>query len=136
MVFHWSLSDCKSLQVTRILLSILANVNNVTVWMVSTRPLISKSSSSFIIIFFPCEFFIPALDGGLSLGSEWDQVYLGLQDSSQYSGLSLQGCSLDGLDFSSDFQFLHSFFQAFGTVPNAPITISISILLTCFSHQR
>ena len=47
MVFHWSLSESKSLQVSRTLLSILAVLNNVEVWMVSTRPLISKSSGLF-----------------------------------------------------------------------------------------
>ena len=47
MVFHWSLSDSKSPQVTRILLSILAVLNNAVVWMVSTRPPTSKSSSPF-----------------------------------------------------------------------------------------
>ena len=46
MVFHWSLSDCKSTQVSTTLLSILAVLNNV-VWMVSTRPPTSKSSSPF-----------------------------------------------------------------------------------------
>ena len=45
MVFHWSLSDSKSLQVSRTLLGILANLNNTVIWMVSTCPLISKSSS-------------------------------------------------------------------------------------------
>ena len=47
MAFHWSLSDNKSPQVSRTLLSILAVLNDVVVWMVSTRPPISKSSSSF-----------------------------------------------------------------------------------------
>ena len=42
---HLSLSDSKSLQVSRTLLSILADLTDV-VLMVSTRPLISKSSSS------------------------------------------------------------------------------------------
>ena len=46
MVFHWSLSD-KSPEVSWTLLSILADLNNVVVWMVSTRPIISKSSSPF-----------------------------------------------------------------------------------------
>ena len=46
MVFHWNLSDSKSLQVTRTLLSIPADLDNVIVWMMSTRPFISKSSSS------------------------------------------------------------------------------------------
>ena len=47
MVFHWSLSDSKSLQVSRILLSILAVLNNEVVWIVSTPPPTSKSSSPF-----------------------------------------------------------------------------------------
>ena len=47
MVFHWSLSDSKSSQVSRTLLSILAVLNYVIAWMVSTRPPTSKSSSTF-----------------------------------------------------------------------------------------
>ena len=47
MVFHWSLSDSKSPQVSRTLLSVMAVLNNVLVWMVSTRPPTSKSSSPF-----------------------------------------------------------------------------------------
>ena len=47
MDFHWSLSDNKSLQFSRILLSISADLNSVEIWMVSTRPVISKSSSAF-----------------------------------------------------------------------------------------
>ena len=47
MVSHWSLSDSKSSEVARTFLSILADLNNAIVWMVSTRPLISKSSSPF-----------------------------------------------------------------------------------------
>ena len=43
MVFHWSLSDRKSPQVSRTLLSILAIFNNVVVWMVSTGPPTSMS---------------------------------------------------------------------------------------------
>ena len=48
IVSHWSLSDNKSLQVYRTLLRILADLNNAVVWMVSTRPLISKSFSPCI----------------------------------------------------------------------------------------
>ena len=44
-VFQWSLSDSKSPQVSRTLLSILADLNNAVVWIVSTRLVISKSSS-------------------------------------------------------------------------------------------
>ena len=46
MVFYKSFSDRKSPQVSRTLLSILADLNNAAVWTVSTRPVISKSSSS------------------------------------------------------------------------------------------
>ena len=45
MVFHWSLSDSKSPQVFKTLLSILLDLNNVVVRMASTRPPTSKSSS-------------------------------------------------------------------------------------------
>ena len=42
MSFHLRVSDCKSLQVSRFLLSMLANLsNNAVVWIVSTRHLIS-----------------------------------------------------------------------------------------------
>ena len=47
MVFHWSLSDSKSPQVSTTLLSILAVLNNAVVWMVSTRLPTSKFSSPF-----------------------------------------------------------------------------------------
>ena len=47
MVFHWSLSDSKYPQISRTLFSILGVLNNVRVWMVSTRPLTSKCSSPF-----------------------------------------------------------------------------------------
>ena len=46
--FYWSLSDSKSPQVSRNLLSILADLNNAVVWIVSTRPLISKSPSPLV----------------------------------------------------------------------------------------
>ena len=45
MEFHSSVSDSKCPQVSRILLRIQADFNNAAVWMVSSRPLISKSSS-------------------------------------------------------------------------------------------
>ena len=47
MVFHWILSDSKSPQVSRTLLSILAVLNNAVIWIVSTRPPTSKTSSPF-----------------------------------------------------------------------------------------
>ena len=47
MVSLWSLSDSKPPQIPRTFHSILADLNNVVVWIVSTHPLISKSSSPF-----------------------------------------------------------------------------------------
>ena len=47
MVFHWCLSDSKSLQVSGTCLSILAVLSNAVVWIISTRPPISKSSRPF-----------------------------------------------------------------------------------------
>ena len=47
MVFHRSLSDSKSPQVAKTLLSILTNLKTVVVWRITPRPLISKSSSPF-----------------------------------------------------------------------------------------
>ena len=46
MVFHWSLSDIKSPQVHRTLLSILTVLNDAVVWMVSTHPPTTFSFSS------------------------------------------------------------------------------------------
>ena len=80
MVFHWSLSDSKSPQVSRTHLRILAVLSNAVIWIVSTRPPTSKSSRPFnnplviiiiiIIIIIPCEFFILAFADGLSQESE------------------------------------------------------------------
>ena len=47
MVFHWSMSDSKSHQVSRTRLSIRAFLSNAFVWIVSTRPPTSKSSRPF-----------------------------------------------------------------------------------------
>ena len=49
MVFHWSLSDSMSPQVSRNRLRILTVHSNAFVWIVSTRPLTSKSSRPFNI---------------------------------------------------------------------------------------
>ena len=47
MIFHWFLSDSKSPQVSRTRLRILAVFSHAVVWIVSTRPPISKSSRPF-----------------------------------------------------------------------------------------
>ena len=44
-IFHWSLSDNKSPQISRTLLCILIDLINAVVWMVSAYPPISNSSS-------------------------------------------------------------------------------------------
>ena len=59
---------------------------------------------------------------------EWQQVSSSLQDSSQYSSRSQQGCSLHGLHTSSYFQVFQPFcINPLVTVPKAPITICITI---------
>ena len=47
MVFHRSLSDSKSSQISGSLFGILAVLSNAVFWIVSTRPPTSKSSSPF-----------------------------------------------------------------------------------------
>ena len=47
MVFHWSLSDSKFLQVSRTHLRILAVLNNAVVWIVSSSQPTCKSSRPF-----------------------------------------------------------------------------------------
>ena len=96
MVFHWRLSDSKSPQVSRTLLSILSVLNNAVVWMVSTCLPTSKSVNVFFL-----------------LESERQQASSGFQDSFQYSSRSRQCWNLDGLNPPSDVPFLKSFFLAF-----------------------
>ena len=48
IVFHWSVSDGLSPRLSRTLLSILANINNVAVLMILILPLISNSASSLL----------------------------------------------------------------------------------------
>ena len=52
--FHWSLSDSKYPQVSRTHLSIQADLNNAVFWVVSTRLLISKSSTTCINHLIDC----------------------------------------------------------------------------------
>ena len=53
MAFHLSLSHSKPSKVSRTLLSILADFNNTLVWMVSTRHLISNTSSPCTSLLVP-----------------------------------------------------------------------------------
>ena len=54
MVFYWSLSDSKSLQISRTLLSILAKLNNDVVCKDLILPLISTFSIFFPQVFVKC----------------------------------------------------------------------------------
>ena len=47
MVYHWSVNESEFPQVSRTLLSILTNLNNTVVWMVSTCPVTCKSFNLF-----------------------------------------------------------------------------------------
>ena len=53
MVSHGSLSDSKSPQVSWALLGILADLNNIIIWMFSTCPLILNSSSPWSLMTVP-----------------------------------------------------------------------------------
>ena len=44
-ISHWSFSDTRSHKVSKTVFSILTDLNNYVVWMVSTHPLFSKTSS-------------------------------------------------------------------------------------------
>ena len=57
---NWSLSGSKSPQVSNTLLRILALLNKVVVWMVSTCPLISKSYYHHILWWHSNDFYIHA----------------------------------------------------------------------------
>ena len=53
MVYHWSLNDNNSPRVSRTFLSILVDLNNVAVWIVSSRPVISMSFSTNPLVIVP-----------------------------------------------------------------------------------
>ena len=71
MVFHWSFSDSKSPQVSWILFTILADLNNAVVWMVSTCPIISKSFNFFSFLARPRYLFFFLLSFNFTLWSAW-----------------------------------------------------------------
>ena len=60
------------------------------------------------------ELLVPALVDSFSLEFKWQLVSTSRQESSQYSGQSLQCSSLHGLQSSSYFQVLKSLFLWFG----------------------
>ena len=97
MVFHWSLSDSKSPEVSRTVLSTQADLHNAVLWVISACPPISNSSNlftktlgivsrlllSFLLFFYSFEsFFTLVLADGFPLEFKWQQLSSGLQDSS------------------------------------------------------
>ena len=132
-----SLSDSKSHQVSRTLLSILADLNNAVVWMVSTRPfinpLVTVSSAPIIIIIV---FHISVCRW--SFTGFW--VTASLLKSPQVSRTLLSTLAVlnnvvvwmvstrpPTSNSSSPFS------KPFVTVPNAPFTIGI--IFTCMFHS-
>ena len=104
VVFQWSLSDSKSPQVSRILITILVNFNNSVVWIVSSdfepfQPLLAFKDHSkctnynwyhyhlnhfsvdyyYYYYYRSCEFFTPVLTGDLLLKFKWQLVSTGLK---------------------------------------------------------
>ena len=83
-----------------------------------------------LLIIMINKFFKPALVGGFSLESEWQQV------SSKSPGLFsvLQCCNLESIDSSPDFQFFQSLSDTLGTVPSASTTTgnTVTVILHIF----
>ena len=69
-----------------------------------------------------------ALADDLLLGSEEQQITLGLHNSSKYSGWSEEFYSFDGLNAFFDVQLLRLLFQAFRAALSAPIRIGDTII--------
>ena len=80
-----------------------------------------------IIIIIPFRVFTTVLADGLSLEFERQQVFSRLQNSSQYSGRSQQCRSLDDLHSFFIFKSSSPCINPLVTVPNAPVTIGISV---------
>ena len=114
MVSHWSLSKSKSSQVSRTLLTILANLDNAIVWMLSTHPLISRSSNPCTILWwlykehqYPrvCRTFL--------------SILANLNNTVAYSDLIRPPISISSSPL----------FNPFEAVPSAPITTGIIFIL-------
>ena len=127
-----SLSHIKSPQVSRTFLSILAVLNDVILWIVTTRYLISKSSSPFnnplvtvpkalitigvnyyyYYYYYYWEFFTSVIPDSFPLEFEWHYISSSLQDSSQYPGRYQQCWSLESLNQSRSFQVLQFLYKS------------------------
>ena len=145
MISLWSMSDNKSSQIFRTPLSILSDINNAVVSIVSTCPLISKSSSPFIspseivpsaslitgitvtFIFHYCFIVLRVFHTSVSccecfsLEFEWWQIsriFLSIRDDLNNAGVS--SCNL--ISKSSNLLINPS-----EIVPGAPNTIGITV---------
>ena len=115
MVLQWSLSNSKSLQVSKNLLHILTDLNNAIIgwsWFVLQFPTVLTPFSSLLE---PTrgEFFRSELSGCHSREFEWQQVSSILLDSFKYSGRSKQWHILDSLHSSTDLKLFHSSYQSY-----------------------
>ena len=73
LAFHWSLTNSKSPQVSKTLLSILAYLSNALLLLLL-----------LLLLFTPCKFFITVLTGSLTQESGWQQIFSDFQDSSEH----------------------------------------------------
>ena len=96
-LFHWCLTESKSPQVSRTLLSILTDFNNAVVWIVSILPLISSSSNIFQSILGPfqvhqLQFVSPSLLCSIVSSAPWKDPHICLSfhflSSSLHSSLN------------------------------------------------
>ena len=108
MVFHWSLSDSKSPQVSRTHLRILAVLSNADIWIVSTRPPTSKSS---IIIIMNIIIIVIIISINIILLSKFSYQYWMVSITTPISN------------------FLNTF-------PSEPITLGITVIIMFYCFLR
>ena len=146
MVFHWSLSDSKSPQVSRTRLRILAVLSNAVVWIVSVHPSISKSSRPFNNPLF----IVP--NAPITIGTIVTLLLLLFYSLLVFHSKSLQvswtlliivaHLNIAVVCWISTFLIFISFCpffpKSFGIIPSAPTTIGIIVTLlfhSCFFFQ-
>ena len=142
MVFNWSWSDSKFPQVSRTPLSNLTDLNNAVVWMVSTRPLISNSSSLFTNSFVT----VPSapITVGITVNFMFYSFFNSLANSRYLSLFTLSIFLGDLLAmftirqthfFSFFFTHLSVFFNTSGYTSITPLTIDITVTFMFYSFS-
>ena len=108
MVSHWCLRDNKSPKVSQTLLSILVNLGNAIVWMVSTHPLISMTSSSCTdpLVTVPRA----PITTGITTTFMFQSFFQSPDTYLSFSFLSILLCALLGLQSSQFGKFVFFFF--------------------------